>query len=198
MIFGDVIKSLNTRDKNESMKTLNDEGIAATVALEPNSRNRPFSKSELRKDSRRKAFERVEKSASLATTYPCLKALKVDLLYFDREIVSWGHGLRYRANLETAKSMLHFDCPSPLCKNGGFDLSKDLSSAIAERQKSAEGTVRCLGFRDQETGKPSACETVLHFKMNLAFKSRAITRRAGVARKPAPMRNRTNLNYETQ
>jgi hypothetical protein len=171
------------------MKTLNDEGTGTTVALEPNSRNRPFSKSELRKDSRRKTFERIEKSASLATAYPRLKALKVDLLYFDREIVSWGHGLRYRANLATAKSVLHFDCPSPLCKNGGFDLSKDLSSAIAERQKSSEGSVPCRGIRDQVTGKSAACETVLHFKMNLAFKTRAITRFAGVVRKPGLMRN---------
>jgi len=165
------------------MKTLNDGETGATIALEPNSRSRPFSKSELRKENRKEKFAQVEKSASLAVIYPRLKTLVVDLLYFDRDIVSWGHGLRYRANLETAKSMLHFNCPSPLCKGGGFDLSKDLSSAVAERQKSFEGSVRCLGVRDEITGKRTACESVLHFKMNLAFKTKSGVRRAGT--KPA-------------
>ena len=148
------------------------------VAPGPGSRTRPLTKSELRKQDRQRTFERVEKSATLAVIYPQLKTLAVDLLYFDRDIVSWGHGLRYRANLETAKSMLHFNCPSPLCKDGGFDLSKDLSSAVAEHRKSVEGSVRCLGFRDEATGKPSACETVLHFKMKLTFKTKAGPRAA--------------------
>ena len=107
--------------------------------------------------------------------YPRLKALKVDLLYFDREIVSWGHGLRYRANMETAKSMLHFNCPSSLCKGGGFNLTKDLSSAVAGRLKTVEGKVHCRGSRDQETGKITSCESVLHFKMSLTFKATAGT-----------------------
>jgi hypothetical protein len=162
------------------MKTLNDEGTAATVALDPNSRSRPFSKSELRKDSRRKTFERVEKSATMVISYPKLKTLAVDLLYFDRGIVSWGHGLRYRANLETAKSMLYFNCPSPLCKDGGFDLTENLGSAVAQHQKAILGTLRCPGFRDEETGKPVPCEAVLHFKVSLTFKAKPS---AGAARK---------------
>src|SRR6185437_12866177 len=155
------------------MKTLNDGETGAMVDLETKSRTRPLSKSELRKENRQRTSERVEKSASLATTYPNLKALKVDLLYFDREIVSWGRGLRYRANVETAKSILHFDCPSSLWKDGGFDLSKNLGSAVVEHRKSVEGSMHCPGFRDQETGKAAACESVLHFKMNLAFKTKA-------------------------
>jgi hypothetical protein len=160
------------------MKTLNDEGTAAMGAPETNSRSRPFSKSELRKEDRKKAFQRVEESASLAIAYPLLKALKVDLLYFDREIVSWGHGLRYRANLEKAKSLLFFNCPSGMCKDGGFNLSKHLSSAIAERQKSVEGSVPCRGIRDQVNGKLAPCDTVLHFKMNLAMKTKTPHRAA--------------------
>jgi hypothetical protein len=169
------------------MKTSNDEGTGATVAREPNYRSRPVPKSERRKEDRQRAFGRVEKSASVAIAYPRLKTLTVNLLYFDREIVSWGHGLRYRANMETAKSMLHFNCPSSLCNGGGFDLSKDLSSAAAERRNSIVGEMHCRGFRDQENGKMTPCESVLHFKMSLTFKTSAVpTRRitAGKSGKP--------------
>jgi len=170
------------------MKTLNDEGTGAMVALEPNSRSRPLSKSELRKDSRRKIFERIEKSASLAITYPRLKALKMNLLYFDREIVSWGQGILYRANLATAKAMLHFNCPSSLCQGGGFDLSKDLRTAITGLQKSIVGVRHCRGSRDEETGKTIPCRSILHFKMTLALKSKS-SPVAPAVRKPGPMRN---------
>ena len=152
------------------MKTLNNEETGAAMALEPNSRSRPFSKSELRKDSRRKTFERVEKSASLAVTYPRLKALKMDLLYFDRECGSKGQGIVYRANLETAKSILHFNCPSSLCQGGGFDLSKVLQSAVTGLRKSIDGVRHCQGSRDEETGKATPCKSVLHFKMAVVLK----------------------------
>ncbi len=159
------------------MKTLNDGGTGAPLTRKADYRVRRVPKSEFRKAFRRKAFERAEKSPILAMKYPQLKTLTVDLLYFDREIVSFGHGLRYRANLETAKSMLQFTCPSTLCHRGGFDLSNELSSAIAERRKALDGELHCHGSRDQESGKTIPCESILHFKMILAFKSPADARR---------------------
>src|SRR5579872_5517326 len=153
------------------MKTLNDGGMGALLARKADHRVRP--KAELRKADRRRAFDRAEKSLSLARAYPQLKSLSVDLLYFDREIVSFGHGLRYRANLETAKSMLQFTCPSGLCHRGGFDLSTGLNSAIAERRKGLDGELHCHGSRYEESGKTVPCESILHFKMILAFKTPA-------------------------
>jgi len=162
------------------MKTSNDDGPGAMAASEPNFRSRPFSKSELRKDSRRKTFEQVEKSASLAITYPRLKALKMNLIYFEREIVSGAQGVLYRANLETAKSMLHFNCPSSLCQKGGFDLSNDLRTAVTGLRKSIVGVRHCRGFRDEETGKTVPCKSILHFQMKLALKPRpSRSRRVG-------------------
>ncbi len=148
--------------------------------------SRPLSKSELRKENRRKQFDLIEKSATVAVMYPGLKTLTVNLLYFDRGIVSRGNGLCYRANLQTAKSMLHFHCPSPLCKDGGFDLSHNLSSAVAEHQKSVVGSIHCPGSRDQQTGNAAPCESVLHFKMALAFKAKTAPARRTTARKSAP------------
>lgn len=179
------------------MKTLNDDGAAAPFPRVTNYCVRPVPKSELRKQARERVFKRVEKSTSLAVRYPRLKTLTVNLLYFDRDIVPWGHGLIYRANLQTAKSRLYFPCPSSLCQGGGFDLSKLLSSAVAEHRKSIEGEVPCRGSRDQESGKMVRCESVLHFKMSLTFKTKA----AATRRIMAPTSTRelagANSNYET-
>jgi hypothetical protein len=133
-------------------------------------RARPVRKYELRREYRRGESERAENSISLALRYPNLKALRVDLLYFQRQSVSWGHGLRYRANLDMAKSVLRFNCPSVLCKGGDFDLSSELRKAIVERRAVVTGEVRCQGSRDQETGETIRCESVLHYKMSLVFK----------------------------
>jgi hypothetical protein len=168
------------------MKSLSDERTEAMAVGKPKLRSRPLTKSELRKENRQKIFDRIEKSATVAVAYPGLKSLAVNLLYFDRGIVSHGNGLCYRANLETAKSMLHFNCPSPLCKDGGFDLSKNLGDAVAEHQKSVVGVMHCLGSRDQEAGKTAPCESILHFKMTLTFKTKAAPRRPKTARKSSP------------
>jgi hypothetical protein len=180
------------------MKTLNDEGAGTTSGRGPNSRTRPLTKSELRKENRQKTFARVEKSVTLAVQYPQLKTLAVDLLFCDQDIVPRGHGLRYRANLETAKSLLHFNCPSGMCKDGGFDLSNNLSSAVTERQKFVEGKVRCPGFRDQEDGKTIPCESFLHFKINLTFKSKAAATRRIQPANPARSLDTPDSNSETQ
>ena len=164
------------------MKTLNDEEAGALLARQGDYRVRHRPKAELRKAYRRKAFERAEKSPSLARAYPQLKTLSLDLLYLDREIVSFGHGLRYRANLEAAKSVPQFTCPSTLCHRGGFDLSNELSCAIAERRKALDGEVHCRGFRHQETGNTIPCESILHFKMILAFKATKLAGRGAAAR----------------
>src|ERR1041385_5351983 len=52
-----------------TMKTLNEGETGATAALEPNSRTRPFTKSELRKQDRQETFERIAKSATVAVMY---------------------------------------------------------------------------------------------------------------------------------
>lgn len=178
------------------MKTLNDDGARAPFSDPTNYCVRPVSKSELRKQARERVFQRVEKSTSLAVRYPQLKTLTVNLLYFDRDIVPWGHGLLYRANLQTARSLLHFHCPSSCCNGGGFDLSKHLNSAVAEHRKSIDCQVPCRGSRDQESGKMVRCESVLHFKMSLTFKTKA----AATRRIMVPTRTRelagADSNYE--
>jgi hypothetical protein len=179
------------------MKTLNDDILGVQFRRATNCSVRFIPKSTLRKEARQRAFERREKSASVAVAYPRLKTLTVNLVYYSREIVSWGHGVIYRANLETTKSTLHFHCPSSLCSGGGFDLSKDLHTAAAGSRKSIVRAVQCPGFCDLENGKTAPCESKLHFKMTLTYKTTAGAARRTTARKCGAMRL-GRLNYETQ
>jgi hypothetical protein len=152
------------------MKTLLAEGNGESLAGIKQDRVRPLRKDELRKEYRRGESERAENSRSLALTYPELRSLRVDLVYFEGEVVSWGQGVKYRANLNSARSVLRFSCPSSVCKGGDFDLSNELRVAVAERRTAANGELRCQGSRDQESGDTIRCASILHYKMSLAFK----------------------------
>jgi hypothetical protein len=113
---------------------------------------------------------RVEASAPLSQRYPRLRALTVELTYFDREIVSWGRGVKYRANLDKARSVLRFHCPSALCIGGDFDLSAALAGAVTARRTNLAGDLRCKGSRRQPTGQLVPCEAALHYKLTTAYR----------------------------
>jgi hypothetical protein len=97
------------------------------------------------------------------------------LTYFDREIVSWGRGVKYRANLENARSVLCFHCPSALCIGGDFDLSETVAGAVAVGRKNLAGALSCKGSRHQVTGGLVPCESTLHYKLTAAYRVRRQT-----------------------
>jgi hypothetical protein len=130
-----------------------------------------------RTEYREQESARVEASATLASSYPRLRALTVELTYFDREIVSWGRGVKYRANLENARSVLRFHCPSALCIGGDFDLSETLARAVGMRQTKRAGELCCKGSRRQPTGELVPCESTLHYKLIAAYRVRQLTRK---------------------
>jgi hypothetical protein len=117
--------------------------------------------------------ERIEKSASLAVRHPKLRALTVDLTYFDREFVSWGHHVKYRANLDHAKSIFRVHCPSGICVGGDFDLTKELDRAVAARQTTVSGQMRCEGSRRKPDGEICRCQSILHYNLILAYNQKA-------------------------
>jgi hypothetical protein len=100
----------------------------------------------------------------------------VELTYFDREIVSWGRGLKYRANLENARSVLRFHCPSALCIGGDFDLSGALAGAVGVRQTKRAGHLYCKGTRRQPTGESVQCQAALHYKLTLAYRTAGMSK----------------------
>jgi hypothetical protein len=139
-----------------------------------------FKKVNPRAEYREREALRVEASAPLSRSYPRLKALTVELTYFDREIVSWGRGVKYRANLANARSVLRFHCPSALCIGGDFDLSEALAGAVGVRRTKLAGELCCKGFRRQLTGELVRCEATLHYKLTAAYQALRPARRSKV------------------
>src|SRR5258708_18095962 len=83
--------------------------------------------------------QRISESRSLAQKFPHLKSLKVDLEYFDPVGVTRNGGMKYKANLEHAKSIFYFNCASAECVGGDYDLSECLRRAVAAKRKLVSG-----------------------------------------------------------
>ncbi len=66
-------------------------------------------------------------------------------------------------------AFFHFRCKNPDCKQGGFDLTKDLEQAIAQRQQSAAGRQVCQGFRTGNNMNHQACHFELNYKVNISY-----------------------------
>ena len=116
------------------------------------------------------ANQRIKDSSSLAEKFPKLKALKVDLEYFDPTGVTRNGGMKYKANLEHAKSLFYFNCMHSECVGGDFDLSAELSRAIAKKRKVVVGELRCHGLRHyKELKQQVPCQNILRFKLSLSY-----------------------------
>src|SRR5438445_8130748 len=92
-----------------------------------------------RTEYRLRESQRIKDSASLEERFPRLRSLKVDLEYFDSEGVTRNGGMKYKANLQNAKSVFCFNCVNGECVGGDFDLSSELEKAVVARRKIAIG-----------------------------------------------------------
>ncbi len=113
--------------------------------------------------------ERIEASPLMAVKFPRLKALRVTLEFFDATGSAKRGEMKWKLNVEHAKSALWFACPGVECTCGDFDLSKALAKAVAGRQKVATGELRCQGTRKRGDREPVACGTLLRYKLNLNY-----------------------------
>ncbi len=114
--------------------------------------------------------QRVQESASLAERFPALKSLQINLEYFDRTGATRNGGMKYKANLEHAKSMLYFNCVHGECVGGDFDLTGILSKAVAAKAKAVNGELRCQGTRAGKGGAGRvACNNILRYKLTLVY-----------------------------
>ena len=89
----------------------------------------PPRKSNPRMEHRLRQSQRIQESASLAEKFPRLKGLTVNLAYFDSQGVNKNNELKYKVNLNHAKSLFCFVCQSGECIGGDFDLSEALAKA---------------------------------------------------------------------
>jgi hypothetical protein len=128
-----------------------------------------------RKDSPRAEYrllrnERVNHSTSLSECFPDLKTLVISLDYFDPSGTTRTSALKYKANLEHAKSVFCFNCVSQICVGGDYDLSQILSQAVAKRKTSVAGELRCQGIlHDKERREPAPCQSILRYTLALRF-----------------------------
>jgi hypothetical protein len=114
--------------------------------------------------------QRIKDSSSLAEKFPKLKSLKVDLDYYDSSGITRNGGMKYKANLEHAKSVFCFNCVSGECVGGDYDLSEELSRAIAAKRKVVSGEIRCQGIRHYKERKERVpCQNILRYKFSLGY-----------------------------
>jgi hypothetical protein len=105
----------------------------------------------------------------MAEKFPRLKALKVNLMYFDAEGVTKNGEMKCTLNVGHAKSVLWFACLGGECVGGDFDLSEALAKAVGARRKIASGEMRCQGQRKRGDRERVPCQALLRYKLMLDY-----------------------------
>src|SRR2546423_8898652 len=114
--------------------------------------------------------QRILDCDTLAKKFPKLKSLRVDLEFFDSAGITRNGGMKYKANLDHAKSVFCFNCVSGECVGGDFDLSEELIKAITSKRKTVSGELRCQGVRHNKVRKDQApCQSILRYKLSLGY-----------------------------
>ncbi len=123
----------------------------------------------LRQEYRLKQRQQIEASPLMTERFPRLKGLKVVLEFFDAAGTTKNGEMKYKLNVEHAKSALWFACPGVECLGGDFDLSGALAEAVARKRKVASGEFRCGGTRMRGDRERTPCQTLLRYKLNLSY-----------------------------
>jgi ribosomal protein S30 len=122
-----------------------------------------------RAQHRLRQTERIQASASLAEKFPGLKSLTANLEYYEPAGLVRNGGMKYKPNLEKAKSLLCFDCPNGECVGGDFDLSHLLAHAIGASKTVVAGELRCQGMRHKPKQEPTKCSNILRYELRLVY-----------------------------
>jgi hypothetical protein len=113
--------------------------------------------------------ERIKLAATLAATFPHLKSLSGLISYFGPLDRSPRSEVKCTFNLAHSKALFRFACPNNECVAGNFDLSTALARAVAERQETASGELRCHGWQSKATIDRVSCDHVLRYQLKLEF-----------------------------
>ena len=126
-------------------------------------------KTSARAEYRQEQGQRVRDSGSLADKFPQLKSLTVVLDYYDSEGVTRSGQIKYAVNLSNAKSLFRVDCQNDQCVRGDFDLSDDLTNAVAGHLTTATGELCCQGWIDKDNVGTTHCHKILRYKLSLEY-----------------------------
>ena len=122
-----------------------------------------------RAEYRLQESKRTENSASLEQTYKKLKALNLVLVFYGTDGVSRLGEIKYKFNLESAKSIFRFNCRNEECIGGDFDLTDELAKAVAARRKTVSGELCCQGWKNPAGINTTHCHNVLHYELALRY-----------------------------
>ena len=125
-----------------------------------------------RAEHRQREEQRVQLSPTLAAKYPQLKSLAAEMAYCDHEKIARFNTIKYRFNLESAKSVVRFECPNFACVGGDFDLSQELADGVAGRRTVVSGEQSCQGWRNVAAIATERCFNILRYQLNLGFARR--------------------------
>jgi hypothetical protein len=123
----------------------------------------------LQEEYRQRQKLRINASPNLAEKFRELKALALNLAYFDAGGLHKRTEIKYSVNLANAKSVFSIRCPNDQCVGGDFDLSEALARAILARQTTATGEISCLGWRDKTTINAAHCSNLLRYTFRLHY-----------------------------
>jgi hypothetical protein len=122
-----------------------------------------------RSEYREQESQRVKDSPRLADRFRQLKALTVNLSFYDSEGVTKNSQIKYTVNLANAKSVFRFSCPNNECIRGDFDLTEELANAIAKHRRTVTGEMCCQGWRSKTTIDTVHCHNILRYKLSLVY-----------------------------
>jgi hypothetical protein len=123
-----------------------------------------------RAEYRQLQCERINSSATLRQKFPELKSLTAEVESFDSISLTRNGGMKYKANIQKANSVICFPCPSGDCTGGDFDLSKELSRAVSARRTIVTGEKCCAGVRrHRQTQATGPCENLMRYKLRLTY-----------------------------
>ena len=118
---------------------------------------------------REQESQRVKNSPCLSEKFPQLKALTLDLGYFNAAGVTKNSQIKFQPNLARAKSVFRIDCPNGGCIGGDFDLSKELAKAVAEHRTSVTSEMCCQGWQSKTVINTTHCHNILRYTLSLAY-----------------------------
>lgn len=130
----------------------------------------PTRRTNPRAEYRLRQSQRINESVSLAEKFPKLKSLTVNLAYFDADGAAKSSEMKYKVNVQQAKSVFCFVCQNGECVGGDFDLSEPLAVAVAGKRKQAVGEMRCQGWRHRGARLERVpCQILLRYKLTLNY-----------------------------
>lgn len=118
---------------------------------------------------REQESQRVKDSPTLADKFPQLKALSVDLGYYNSQGTSKNSQIKFLPNLTNAKSVFRINCPNNGCIGGDFDLSEPLAEAIAHHRTTVAGELCCQGWQNKTTIDTLHCHNILRYTLRLEY-----------------------------